>query len=146
MRGVGLDDPQRSLLTPTILWFCDSVNSNSTKQTDNSDQVNLKQRGKQWHIKEEKLTELYKPKAVTLLKRRPCIRRSIIKDYCAAHSVRGMEDGKTDLQTSNSKHKGEKWDRSRYLLKKDTSRETDRPHNLCYVQKPVSDLFLPFAF
>ena len=22
---VGLDDPQRSLLTPTILWFCDSV-------------------------------------------------------------------------------------------------------------------------
>jgi len=24
-RGVGLDDPQRSLPTPTILWFCDSV-------------------------------------------------------------------------------------------------------------------------
>jgi len=23
-RGVGLDDPQRSLPTPTILWFCDS--------------------------------------------------------------------------------------------------------------------------
>jgi len=23
--GVGLDDPQRSLPTPTILWFCDSV-------------------------------------------------------------------------------------------------------------------------
>ena len=22
-RGVGLEDPQRSLLTPTILWFCD---------------------------------------------------------------------------------------------------------------------------
>jgi len=22
-RGVGLDDPQRSLPTPTILWFCD---------------------------------------------------------------------------------------------------------------------------
>ena len=26
-RGVGLDDPQRSLPAPTILWFCDSVNS-----------------------------------------------------------------------------------------------------------------------
>ena len=26
-RGVGLDDPQRSLPTPTILWFCNSVNS-----------------------------------------------------------------------------------------------------------------------
>ena len=25
-RRVGLDDPQRSLPTPTILWFCDSVN------------------------------------------------------------------------------------------------------------------------
>ena len=25
VRGVGLDDPQRSLPTPTILWFCDSV-------------------------------------------------------------------------------------------------------------------------
>ena len=24
-RGVGLDDPQRSLPTPIILWFCDSV-------------------------------------------------------------------------------------------------------------------------
>ena len=24
-RRVGLDDPQRSLATPTILWFCDSV-------------------------------------------------------------------------------------------------------------------------
>ena len=24
--GVGLHDPQRSLPTPTILWFCDSVN------------------------------------------------------------------------------------------------------------------------
>ena len=24
-RGVGLDDPQRSLPTPTVLWFCDSV-------------------------------------------------------------------------------------------------------------------------
>jgi len=24
-RRVGLDDPQRSLPTPTILWFCDSV-------------------------------------------------------------------------------------------------------------------------
>jgi len=24
-RGVGLDDPQRSLPTPTILWFCDNV-------------------------------------------------------------------------------------------------------------------------
>ena len=24
-RGVGLDDPQRSLPNPTILWFCDSV-------------------------------------------------------------------------------------------------------------------------
>ena len=24
-RNVGLDDPQRSLPTPTILWFCDSV-------------------------------------------------------------------------------------------------------------------------
>ena len=24
-RGVGLDDPQRFLPTPTILWFCDSV-------------------------------------------------------------------------------------------------------------------------
>ena len=24
-RGVGLDDPQRSLPTPNILWFCDSV-------------------------------------------------------------------------------------------------------------------------
>ena len=24
-RGVGLDDPQRSFPTPTILWFCDSV-------------------------------------------------------------------------------------------------------------------------
>ena len=24
-QGVGLSDPQRSLLTPTILWFCDSV-------------------------------------------------------------------------------------------------------------------------
>ena len=24
-RGVGLDDPQRSLPTPTTLWFCDSV-------------------------------------------------------------------------------------------------------------------------
>ena len=24
--GAGLDDPQRSLPTPTILWFCDSVN------------------------------------------------------------------------------------------------------------------------
>ena len=23
-RGIGLDDPQRSLPTPTILWFCDS--------------------------------------------------------------------------------------------------------------------------
>ena len=26
-RGFGLDDPQRSLPTPTILWFCDSVRS-----------------------------------------------------------------------------------------------------------------------
>ena len=26
-RRVGLDDPQRSLPTPTILWFCDSVNA-----------------------------------------------------------------------------------------------------------------------
>ena len=25
-RGVGLDDPQRSLPTPNILWSCDSVN------------------------------------------------------------------------------------------------------------------------
>ena len=25
-RGVGLDDPQRSLTTLNILWFCDSVN------------------------------------------------------------------------------------------------------------------------
>jgi len=24
-QGVGLGDPQRSLPTPTILWFCDSV-------------------------------------------------------------------------------------------------------------------------
>jgi len=24
-RGVGLDDPQRSLPTPIILWFCDSI-------------------------------------------------------------------------------------------------------------------------
>lgn len=82
-------------------------------------------REKQWHIKEGNLMELYKPKAVTLLGRELHIRRSIIKDYCAAHSVLGMEDGKTALQTSNSKHNGEKWDRRRYLIKKDTSRETD---------------------
>jgi len=24
-QGVGLDDPQRALPTPTILWFCDSM-------------------------------------------------------------------------------------------------------------------------
>ena len=26
-RGVGLDDPQRSLPTPNILWFCEAVNT-----------------------------------------------------------------------------------------------------------------------
>ena len=31
-RGFGLDDPQRSLPTPTILWFCDSVILWSQKQ------------------------------------------------------------------------------------------------------------------
>jgi len=34
-QGVGLGDPQRSLPTPTILWFCDSVIN--TKQTMNFD-------------------------------------------------------------------------------------------------------------
>ena len=29
-RGVGLDDPQRSLPTPTIQWFCDSMSSHSS--------------------------------------------------------------------------------------------------------------------
>lgn len=51
--------------------------------------------------------EFYKPTVVTLLGRELLIRRSTIIDYCAAHSVLGMEDGKTDLQTSNSKYKGE---------------------------------------
>lgn len=44
--------------------------------------------------------ELYKPNIVTLLGRELCIGRSIIKDYCAACSILGMEDRKTDLQTS----------------------------------------------
>jgi len=30
-QGVGLGDPQRSLPTPTILWFCDSVGDGGTK-------------------------------------------------------------------------------------------------------------------
>ena len=30
-RGVGLDDPQRSLPTPNILWFCDSVTASSAQ-------------------------------------------------------------------------------------------------------------------
>ena len=31
-RRVGLDDPQRSLPTPTILWFCDFYEKSSSKQ------------------------------------------------------------------------------------------------------------------
>ena len=33
--GVGLDDPQRSLPSPTILWFCDSVNCQLTCRWQN---------------------------------------------------------------------------------------------------------------
>ena len=34
-RGVGLDDPQRSLPTSTILWFCDSVKINTCPEPPN---------------------------------------------------------------------------------------------------------------
>ena len=34
-RGFGLDDPQRSLPTPTILWFCDSVILRTGKKNSN---------------------------------------------------------------------------------------------------------------
>lgn len=82
--------------------------------------------------------ELYKPKAVNLLGRELRIRRSIIKDYCAAHSVLGMEDGKTALQTSNSKHNGEKWDRRWYLIKKVTSRKTDIETSDMHISRRVT--------
>lgn len=119
-------------------------NSYSTESTDNLDQVSLMQKGKQRHTKEEKLMEIYKPKAGTLPGRGLHIRRSIIKDYSAAHSILGMEEGKTDLQTSNSKHEEEKWDRRR-LSPKEGYFLRDRYQNICHAHKPMSDFFLPFA-
>lgn len=46
-----------------------------------------------------------------------------------------------DIQTSNSKHKGEKWNRRQYLLEKDTSKETDSKTSAMHISLWVTSFY-----